>query len=60
MPMTLGQSQQVVTVEAATAQINYETHNIAGVIEHNEIQNMPAERPQLSATGRAPAGRHRR
>ena len=41
MPMTLGQTQEVVTVEAASAQINYESHNITGVIQRNEIQNMP-------------------
>src|SRR5580692_9943588 len=32
MPMSLGATSEVVTVEAATAQINYETHNIQGVI----------------------------
>ncbi|MBZ5610420.1 MAG: carboxypeptidase regulatory-like domain-containing protein [Acidobacteriia bacterium] len=41
MPMSLGQTQEVVTVEAATAQINYETHNITGVIQRNEIQDIP-------------------
>ncbi len=28
-------------VEAATAQINYESHNITGVIQRSEIQNIP-------------------
>jgi len=42
MPMSIGQTQEVVTVEAATAQINYETHNIQGVIERSTIQDLPA------------------
>ncbi len=41
MPMSLGQTQEVVTVEAATSQINYETHNIQGVIQRNNIQDLP-------------------
>ena len=41
MPMTLGETSTVVNVEAATAQINYETHNITGVIQRSEIQNIP-------------------
>ncbi len=41
MPMSLGQTQEVVTVEAATAQINYESHNITGVIQRSEIQDIP-------------------
>jgi len=41
MPMTLGQTQEVVTVEAATAQINYESHNIQGVINRSNIQDLP-------------------
>jgi hypothetical protein len=41
MPMSLGQTQEVVTVEAATAQINYESHNIQGVIPRQSIQDLP-------------------
>jgi hypothetical protein len=32
LPMQLGATKDVVTVEAATAQVNYDTHNIEGVI----------------------------
>jgi len=39
--MSLGESKEVVTVEAATAQINYDTHNIQGVISHETIQDLP-------------------
>ena len=39
--MTLGEAKEVVTVEAATAQINYDTHNIQGVIQHEAIQDLP-------------------
>lgn len=42
MPMSLGQTQEVVTVEAASAQINYETHNIQGVISRGTIEDLPA------------------
>jgi hypothetical protein len=41
MPMSLGQTQEVVTVEAASAQINYESHNITGVIPHSAIEDLP-------------------
>jgi hypothetical protein len=41
MPMTLGATKEVVTVEAASAQINYESHNIQGVIERSTIQDLP-------------------
>jgi hypothetical protein len=41
MPMSLGQTQEVVTVEAASAQINYESHNIQGVIQRANIQDLP-------------------
>src|SRR3984893_10020100 len=41
MPMTLGATKEVVTVEAATSQINYETHNIEGVISRSTIQDLP-------------------
>ena len=41
MPMSLGATKEVVTVEAATSQINYETHNIEGVISRSTIQDLP-------------------
>lgn len=41
MPMTLGQTQEVVTVEAAASQINYENNQVSGVITHAEIQDLP-------------------
>ena len=41
MPMSLGATTEVVTVEAATAQINYESHNIQGVIPRSTIQDLP-------------------
>ena len=39
--MTLGATQEVVNVEAATAQINYESHNVQGVIQRQTIQDLP-------------------
>ncbi len=59
MPMTLGATKEVVTVEAATSQINYETHKIEGVISRSTIQDLPSERPQLHATGDARTWRAR-
>jgi hypothetical protein len=41
MPMSLGQTQEVVNVEAASAQINYEQHNITGVIPRSNIEDLP-------------------
>ena len=41
LPMQLGGTKDVVTVEAATAQVNYETHNIQGVIQRSTIQDLP-------------------
>jgi Carboxypeptidase regulatory-like domain len=41
MPMSVGQASEVVTVEAASAQINYETHNIQGVIPRSTIEDLP-------------------
>src|SRR5262249_15986979 len=41
MNMTLGATPEVITVEAATAQINYETYTVAGVIAHDSIQDLP-------------------
>ena len=39
--LSLGEAQQTVTVEAVTAQMNYESNTVAGSIERNTIQNMP-------------------
>jgi hypothetical protein len=39
--LTLGATREVVTVEAATAQVNYETHNVQGVIQRQNIQDLP-------------------
>ncbi len=41
MNMTLGEARQVVTVEAATGQVNYETNTIQGIIERQNIQDIP-------------------
>ena len=41
MTMTPGAAPEVVTVEAATAQINYETYTVAGVIARDSIQDLP-------------------
>ncbi|HTS74921.1 MAG TPA: carboxypeptidase regulatory-like domain-containing protein [Bryobacteraceae bacterium] len=41
MPMTVGQAQEVVTVEAASAQMNYDTNNIQGVIPRSNIEDLP-------------------
>ena len=41
MSMTLGTTREVVTVEAATAQINYDSHTVAGVIARESIQDIP-------------------
>jgi hypothetical protein len=41
MSMTLGGTKDVVTVEGATAQINYENNQVQGVIERNTIQELP-------------------
>jgi Carboxypeptidase regulatory-like domain len=48
MPMTLGQTQEVVTVEAATAQINYENHEIQGVVQHSQIEDLPSNGRQYA------------
>lgn len=42
IPMQLGGTKEVVTVEAASNQMNYEKHEIAGVIEHSTIQDLPS------------------
>jgi hypothetical protein len=41
VPLSVGTSKEVVNVEAATAQINYENHEIQGVVERDTIQNLP-------------------
>jgi Carboxypeptidase regulatory-like domain len=41
MALTVGGTREVVTVEAATAQINYESHNVAGVIARESIEDLP-------------------
>ena len=41
MAMSLGTTREVVTVEAASAQINYESHTVAGVIARESIQDLP-------------------
>jgi Carboxypeptidase regulatory-like domain len=41
MAMQVGATREVVTVEAATAQINYDNNAIAGVIERQTIEEIP-------------------
>jgi hypothetical protein len=41
LALSLGTTREVVTVEAATAQINYESHSVQGVIERENIQDLP-------------------
>jgi hypothetical protein len=41
LPMSLGESKSVVTVEAATAQISYDSHTVEGVIQQSDITNLP-------------------
>jgi hypothetical protein len=41
MPMSIGATGDTITVEAATSQINYESHNIQGVIPRSTIQDLP-------------------
>jgi hypothetical protein len=41
MALSLGATKDVVTVEAASAQINYESHSVAGVIDRQAIQDLP-------------------
>ncbi len=41
LPMSLGEAKSVVTVEAATAQVNYESHTIQGVVGRQDIQELP-------------------
>lgn len=39
--LEVGQTSEIVTVEAAQAQINYEAHSIDGVITRQKIQELP-------------------
>ncbi|HTS76670.1 MAG TPA: carboxypeptidase-like regulatory domain-containing protein [Bryobacteraceae bacterium] len=39
--LTLGEAKEVVTVEAATAQINYDSNTVQGVITRSTIQDLP-------------------
>jgi hypothetical protein len=41
MAMRIGESKEVVTVEAAAAQINYESHTVSGNIARSTIQDLP-------------------
>ena len=41
LALSLGTAQEVVTVEAASAQINYDSHTVAGVIARENIQDLP-------------------
>jgi hypothetical protein len=41
MRMSVGQTSEVVNVEAATAQIEYEQHSIDGVVTRQQIQGLP-------------------
>lgn len=39
--LQVGQSKDIVTVEAVTAQVEYDRHNIDGVINRQQIQELP-------------------
>ncbi|MGD1096567.1 MAG: carboxypeptidase regulatory-like domain-containing protein [Bryobacteraceae bacterium] len=41
LSLPVGTAQEVVNVEAATAQINYETHNVSGTITRETVQDIP-------------------
>jgi hypothetical protein len=41
LALQTGTAQEVVNVEAAAAQINYDSHTIQGVIQRQEIQDLP-------------------
>jgi Carboxypeptidase regulatory-like domain len=41
LPMTIGESKEVVQVEAATTQINYETNAVQGVIDQDAVKDLP-------------------
>ncbi|MGP0071394.1 MAG: carboxypeptidase regulatory-like domain-containing protein, partial [Bryobacteraceae bacterium] len=42
MPMTLGGTKEVVTVEGAAAAINYDSHAVQGVVTQNDIADLPS------------------
>jgi hypothetical protein len=41
MALTVGATREVVTVEAATAQITYDSHAVSGIIARETIQDIP-------------------
>ncbi|HLJ50283.1 MAG TPA: carboxypeptidase regulatory-like domain-containing protein [Bryobacteraceae bacterium] len=41
LPMQVGGTQDVITVEAASSQINYDSHSVQGVIDHQDIEELP-------------------
>jgi hypothetical protein len=41
MAMSVGESREVVTVEAASAQISYDSHSVAGIIPRENIADIP-------------------
>ncbi|HYL39162.1 MAG TPA: carboxypeptidase regulatory-like domain-containing protein [Bryobacteraceae bacterium] len=41
LAMSLGTTQEVVNVEAAVAQINYDSHTVQGSIERQSVQELP-------------------
>jgi len=41
LPMSLGATKEVVEVEAASTQINYETNSVQGVIDRAAVQDLP-------------------
>ena len=41
LALSIGAASEIVTVEGATAQINYESHTVAGVIARESIQDLP-------------------
>ncbi|HLK49305.1 MAG TPA: carboxypeptidase-like regulatory domain-containing protein, partial [Bryobacteraceae bacterium] len=41
LSLSIGTAQEVVNVEAASAQINYDSHTVAGVIARENIQDLP-------------------
>jgi hypothetical protein len=48
LPMTLGGTKDVVTVEGAASQINYDSHAVQGVIERNDITDLPSNGRQYA------------
>ena len=54
--LTVGASREVVTVEAASASVNYESQSITGVIARESIQDIPLNgRSSLSSPASNPA-----